>query len=142
MNPYEMVNIIDAQWGDGDFSRAREMISGEIVKAGGEVLNIGSMGRRKLAYPIEGRSEGLYVISHFTHPPEGMIGLRDSLRLNPAVVRTIIVRSKSRAAIELAGEAYKEGMPAPGPVYESAPPYPGEEGGEDDVAFAESEFAE
>ncbi len=108
MNYYEMINIIDAAWEDGDLSRAEEMISGEIVKAGGEVRDIGSMGRRKLAYVIDGHSEGLYLLSHFTHPPEGLVALRDSLKLHPAVIRTLVVRHKIRPGIELGKEEEAE----------------------------------
>lgn len=92
MNRYEMVNIIDVNWEDGEPVPAQKMISEEIVKTGGTVEDIGSMGRRKLAYPINRRSEGLYLVSHFTHSPEGLVPLRDSLKLNPAVMRTLLVR--------------------------------------------------
>ena len=107
-----MVNIVNAQWSDGDVSRAQEMISGEIAKAGGEVLNIGSMGRRKLAYPINGQGEGLYVVSHFNHPTEGLIPLRDSLKLNTPVIRTLIVRYRHRPSIEMEGEGLNDTAPA------------------------------
>jgi small subunit ribosomal protein S6 len=92
LNRYEMVNIIDVNWGDGEPAAAQKMISEEIVKSGGSVEDIGSLGRRKLAYPINRRSEGLYLVSHFSHSPEELVPLRDSLKLNPAVIRTLLVR--------------------------------------------------
>lgn len=92
MNRYEMVNIIDVNWENGELAPAQKMISEEIAKTGGTVESIGSMGRRKLAYPINRRTEGLYLVSHFTHSPEGLVPLRDTLKLNPAVIRTLLVR--------------------------------------------------
>ena len=92
MNRYEMVNIIDVNWENGELAPAQKMISEEIVKTGGTVENIGSMGRRKLAYPIGRRTEGLYLVSHLTLAPEGLVPLRDSLKLNPAVIRTLLIR--------------------------------------------------
>ncbi len=64
-------------------------------------MDIGSMGQRKLAYPIEDYTEGLYILAHFMLPPEAIVTLRDSLKLNNAVIRSLIVRYKKRPTIEL-----------------------------------------
>jgi len=73
LNHYEMINIVDVHWEDGDLSQAEKMISGEIVKAGGEVLDIGSMGRRKLSTLSATRAKG------FTSSPTSLILPRGSL---------------------------------------------------------------
>jgi ribosomal protein S6 len=84
------------------------MISNEKKKAGGEVMDIGSMGRRQLAYTIDDHSEGLYLLAHFMHPPEGLAGLRDSLKMNAAVIRSLIVRHKPRPEIEMIDDSPME----------------------------------
>lgn len=104
MNRYEMVNIIDVNWENGDPDPARKMISEEIAKAGGTLEDIGSMGRRKLAYPINRQSEGLYLVSRFLHSPEGLVPLRDNLKLNSAVIRTLLVRYRGQPGIVPIGE--------------------------------------
>ncbi len=96
MNRYEMVNIIDVNWGEGETAPAQKMISEEIVKTGGTVEDIGSMGRKRLAYPIDRKKDGLYIVSHFLHSPEGLVPLRDSLKLHPAVIRTLLVRYRGQ----------------------------------------------
>lgn len=96
MNRYEMVNIIDVNWGEGETAPAQKMISEEIARAGGTVEDIGSMGRRRLAYPIDRKKDGIYIVSHFLHSPEGVVPLRDSLKLNPAVIRTLLVRYRGQ----------------------------------------------
>ena len=101
MNTYEIVSIINVAREEDELSRAEETISREIVKAGGEVMDIGSMGQRKLAYPIEDHTEGLYILAHFMLPPEAIAALRDSIKLNDAVIRSLIVRYKKRPTIEL-----------------------------------------
>jgi len=101
LNTYEIVSIINVAREEDELSRAEETISREIVKAGGEVMDIGSMGQRKLAYPIEDYTEGLYILAHFMLPPEAIAALRDSIKLNDAVIRSLIVRYKKRPTIEL-----------------------------------------
>ena len=91
-----MVNIIDVNWGEGETAPAQKMISEEIARAGGTVEDIGSMGRRRLAYPIDRKKDGIYIVSHFLHSPEGVVPLRDSLKLNPAVIRTLLVRYRGQ----------------------------------------------
>jgi len=102
LNTYEIVSIINvAREEEEELSMAEETISQEIVKAGGEVMDIGSMGRRKFAYAIEDFTEGLYILAHFMLPPEAIVALRNSLKLNNAVIRSLIVRYKKRPTIEL-----------------------------------------
>ncbi len=101
MNRYEMINIIDVNWEEGETAPAQKMISEEVARAGGTLEEIGSMGRRKLAYPIEKHTEGLYLLSHFLQTPEGLIPLRDNLKLNPAVIRTLVLRYRGQPGIGL-----------------------------------------
>jgi len=102
LNTYEIVSIINiAREEEEDLSAAEETISREIVKAGGEVMDIGSMGRRKLAYAIEDYTEGLYILAHFMLPPEAIVALRNSLKLNNSIIRSLIVRYKKRPTIKL-----------------------------------------
>ena len=108
MNNYEMINIIDVAWEDGNLARAEEMLSEEIVKAGGEVIDMGTMGRRKLAYTINDQTEGNYILSHFLLPPDKVTPLRDSLKLNHPVIRSLIVRHKNRPEIPVETESVEE----------------------------------
>ena len=101
MKRYEMVNIIDVNWEEGDQSRAEEMIREEVSRAGGKVENIGGMGRRQLAYPIDDHLEGIYLLTHFSGPAEGIAPLQNRLKLNPAVIRTLIVRAPTAVEIEI-----------------------------------------
>ena len=119
MNRYEMVNIIDVNWGEGDQSRAEAMIKEEIAKAGGTVEESGGMGRRRLAYEIDGHSEGLYLLTLFSHPGEAVVSLQNALKLNPAVIRTLIVCAPSGTGVEK--EEEKPSEPEPEPASASSP---------------------
>ncbi len=109
MSQYEMINIIDVNWEEGETAPAQKMISEEIVNTGGSLSDIGSMGRRKLAYPIDKKNEGLYLLSHFSHSPEGLVLLRDNLKLNPAIIRTLMLRYRGQPEIALEEEPAEPG---------------------------------
>lgn len=109
MSQYEMINIIDVNWEEGETAPAQKMISEEIVNTGGSLGDIGSMGRRKLAYLIDKKNEGLYLLSHFSHSPEGLVLLRDNLKLNPAIIRTLLLRYRGQPGIALEGDPTEPG---------------------------------
>ena len=141
MNTYEIVSIINvAREEEDELSRAEETISREIVKAGGEVMDIGSMGRRKLAYPIEDYTEGLYILAHFMLPPEAVAALRDSLKLNNSVIRSLIVRYKKRPTIEL--ETIEPEKPAAELTEEITIDIPISDDTDDDISITTSEDTE
>ena len=141
MNTYEIVSIMNvAREEEDELSRAEEIISQEIVKAGGEVMDIGSMGQRKLAYPIEDYTEGLYILAHFMLPPEAIVILRDSLKLNKAVIRSIIVRYKKRPTIEL--ETIEPEEPAVELTEEITLDVPISDDTDDDISITTSEDTE
>ena len=143
MNRYEMVNIIDANWQDGEPAPAQKMISEEITRSGGTVEDIGSMGRRKLAYPINRKTEGLYLVSHFSHSPQGLVPLRDSLKLNPAVIRTLLVRYGGQPGfpigVEGTGEETAPAADARAPEKSSTPAGEIDEGRTDRAPEAETD---
>lgn len=118
MSQYEMINIIDVNWEEGETAPAQKMISEEIVNTGGSLGDIGSMGRRKLAYPIDKKNEGLYLLSHFSHSPEGLVLLRDNLKLHPAIIRTLLLRYRGQPGIALEGDPTEPGNASVGrPAY-------------------------
>ena len=49
-------------------------------------------GRRRLAYEIEGRKEGYYVLMYVDLDPAGMDELERNLNLSPDVLRHLLVR--------------------------------------------------
>lgn len=103
-----MINIIDVAWEEGELARAKELITQEIAKAGGELQDLGTMGRRKLAYAIEDHTEGNYLLSHFSLSADSVAALRDSLKLKQAIIRSLIVRYKKRPKIEMEPEIVEE----------------------------------
>ena len=90
MNKYELMVIIDPALEDEKKEAAVENVKNIIAEAG-EVSATDVWGLRKLAYPIQKKTEGYYVVMQFTAEPELPKELDRRLRIADAYMRHIIV---------------------------------------------------
>jgi len=68
-----------------------------IREDGGSVESIDIWGKRRLAYEIQKKSEGIYAVVNFTASPAATAELDRQLRLNEAVMRTKVLRAEDVA---------------------------------------------
>ncbi|MBQ1712457.1 MAG: 30S ribosomal protein S6 [Clostridia bacterium] len=90
MNKYELMFIIDPVLEDDKKDAVIETVKG-IIAADGEVAETDVWGLRKLAYPIQKKTEGYYVVMQFAAAPELPKELDRRLRISDNVMRHIIV---------------------------------------------------
>jgi small subunit ribosomal protein S6 len=63
-----------------------------IERTGGRVGNVNHWGRRKLAYEIDHRTDGFYVVMEFTAGERTLMELKRILRVSDDVLRHMIVK--------------------------------------------------
>ncbi len=69
----------------------------EIIQAdGGEVLKTDEWGLRKLAYPIEKKKQGYYILMEFAAPAETPAKLEQYYRIDERVIRFIVVKLEEK----------------------------------------------
>ena len=90
MNKYELMFIIDPVLEDDKKDAVIETVKG-IIAADGEVAETDVWGLRKLAYPIQKKTEGYYVVMQLAAAPELPKELDRRLRISDNVMRHIIV---------------------------------------------------
>ena len=90
MSKYELMFIIDPTLEDEKKDAAVEAVKAIIAEAG-EVIDTDVWGLRKLAYPINKKNEGYYVVMHFNAQPELPRELDRRLRISDNFMRHIIV---------------------------------------------------
>ncbi len=87
---YEVLYIINPNLGEEDtanlVARFRELAEGH-----GTVTEVDEWGKRKLAYLINDLDEGYYVLMTFSSDPAFPAELDRLMRINPNVMRSIIV---------------------------------------------------
>jgi small subunit ribosomal protein S6 len=63
-----------------------------IERTGGEVGDVNHWGRRKLAYEIDDRTEGFYVVMEFTAGERTLAELKRILRVSDDVLRHMVIK--------------------------------------------------
>ncbi len=92
---YELM-FIDPELDERGLKKLTEQYLELVTKEGGSVENTDIWGRRKLAYEIDGKTEGNYVVVNYTTTPEVSAELDRVLNLNESVVRTKILRKDAK----------------------------------------------
>ncbi|MBR0598344.1 30S ribosomal protein S6 [Sinanaerobacter chloroacetimidivorans] len=92
---YEVMFIIEAALEDDKKEAAVGMVK-EVISAGGEVGKVNVWGTKKLAYPIQKKNEGYYVVIEFTGNAELPKELDRRLRISDAVIRHIIINKDEK----------------------------------------------
>ncbi|HAD07201.1 MAG TPA: 30S ribosomal protein S6 [Anaerolineaceae bacterium] len=91
MRSYELVFILQPELDDTAVEGLVEKVKGWITEAGGTVSKIDRWGKRRLAYPINKRREGQYILFDMNMPPAFSIELERNLRFQEQVMRFLIV---------------------------------------------------
>jgi small subunit ribosomal protein S6 len=92
MRQYEMMIILDPSLEERTVQPSLDQFMTVVTSAGGTVDKIDVWGRRRLAYEIDKKSEGIYTVVELKAEPETVKELDRQLNLNEAVLRTKIMR--------------------------------------------------
>lgn len=96
MKAYELLFIVAKTIDDETRAGVMKRIETTITDAQGVVDNVDNWGKRKLAYEINGLSDGDYTLIDFHTDPQSIAELDRVLRINDAVVRHMIVARTDR----------------------------------------------
>ena len=93
MNRYEMIYIIDADLEEAARKELIEKVSALITNNGGEIEKVDeTWGKRRLAYAIDYKTEGWYVLVTFKAPVELPRELERNLQINENVLRYLVIK--------------------------------------------------
>src|SRR3954447_4519583 len=90
--------ILDPEIDERTVAPSLDKFLGVIRNAGGSVENVDIWGRRRLAYEIKKKSEGIYAVVNLTSTPEAAKELDRQLSLSEAVLRTKVLRAEEAVA--------------------------------------------
>ena len=92
MRKYEIMVIVDSEADEETVGRVVERIKGILSEHQGEVGTVDQWGKRKLAFEIDRKSEGQYLVVPFRSESSALAELDRVLSLADEVVRFKIVR--------------------------------------------------
>ena len=91
MKAYELLFFVAPSIDEETRAGVMKRIDSTIEAAEGQVDNVDNWGKRKLAYEIDGLTEGDYILIDFHADPQSIAELDRVLRINDAVERHMIV---------------------------------------------------
>lgn len=92
MNQYEVMYILDAALEDQVRTDAIARFSALVAQNGGTVDRVDEWGKRRLAYTINYKTEGYYVLMYVTAPAELPRELERNLQIADSVLRYLVIR--------------------------------------------------
>ncbi|MCX6344386.1 MAG: 30S ribosomal protein S6 [Armatimonadetes bacterium] len=115
---YETLYIIDSNLMDEQIDGIISKYTTLITEQGGEVQAAGRWDRRRLAYEIKGRREGLYILMYFTGEAAVKNELDRMFRISDELIRHIILRIEPES-VDIT--RIMQAAPAAAPAQEEAP---------------------
>ena len=92
MRRYELMMILDPDLEERTVAPSLDTYLNVVRQDGGTVENVDIWGKRRLAYEINKKSEGIYAVVDLTAEPATVKELDRQLGLNESVVRTKVTR--------------------------------------------------
>ena len=92
---YEGMYIISSTLSDDARQKVLDKITSGIEGKGGEIRKLFDQGRRKLAYEINKKREGHYILVYFSAPTETIGQMWKELRLNEDLLRFMTLSVES-----------------------------------------------
>ena len=123
MTAYEILLMLDPELADERQDDVIARMREQVERAGGTWNTHDPWGRRKLAYEIKHKPEGIYHLVTFEAEPETLDEMSRVLRITDGVIRHLAVR-------RVAGS--RTGPPPPEPAAVQAPDYPATPGSKDE----------
>jgi small subunit ribosomal protein S6 len=92
MRTYEVMYIVDPETAPDKIEKLNEAVGGLIEKEGGEVVKMELIGMKTMAYNINKREEGYYVLFEINGTGQEIAELERRMRVNDMIMRYITVR--------------------------------------------------
>ena len=92
MNQYEVMYVIDPALEDSARNELINRFSDLVAKNGGEVDRVDEWGKRRLAYAIQYKTEGYYVLMYIKAPADLPREIERNMKISDAVLRYLTVK--------------------------------------------------
>lgn len=130
MHQYELMVILDPEIDERTVAPSLDKFLNVVRNDGGTIDKVDVWGRRRLAYEINKKAEGIYAVVDFTANAAATAELDRQLKLSEAVMRTKVLRAEegiaqvavaSKLAAEKAARKAANPKAAAAPVKADAP---------------------
>ena len=96
MKNYELLTIFKPSLDSEELDKAVDKISSDVKAAKGEVSSIDKMGRKKLAYDLQGYRDGFFATMIVSLPADAIVEFKRNLKLNENVLRFMFMEAAKK----------------------------------------------
>ena len=96
MNKYELIYVIDTAMEESARNELIARFNGMIEADGGKVEKVEEWGKRRLAYTVNYKNEGYYVLVNFTANPELPREIERVMQINESILRYLTVKVEEK----------------------------------------------
>jgi small subunit ribosomal protein S6 len=118
---YEVMYIVDPDTADEKIGKLNEAVGNLITKEGGSVVRMDDIGRKRMAYQIQKKQEGYYVLFEIEGSGQEIAELERRMRVNDLIMRYITVRVDEERKAAEKRRAKREARSAKRTKFRSAP---------------------
>ncbi len=97
MKNYELLAVFKPSLDSEELDKVVDRISEEVKSYEGSVSSVDKMGRKKLAYDVQGYRDGFFANIIVSLPAEAVVDFKRSLKLNENVLRFMFMEEAKKA---------------------------------------------
>ena len=97
MKNYELLTIFKPSLDSEELDKAVDKISSDVKAAKGEVSSVDKMGRKKLAYDLQGYRDGFFTTMIVSLPADVIVEFKRNLKLNDNILRFMFMEVAKKA---------------------------------------------
>ncbi|MCH7813683.1 MAG: 30S ribosomal protein S6 [Planctomycetes bacterium] len=118
MRIYEAMFLFDPAYAN-DFSKVEQEVGRLLERVGAEPIMTRKWEERRLAYEIQGRKRGCYVLCFFRGSPEKIVDLERDARLSEPILRLLVLKADHLSEEDMEKAYRSRAEPAEGPPRET-----------------------
>jgi small subunit ribosomal protein S6 len=93
---YEGMFLVDSALATADWEGTLASVENILKRADAEVVSLRKWDERKLAYDIEHKSRGTYILSYFKADTQRISGIEKDVQLSEKIMRVLILTTEGR----------------------------------------------
>ena len=121
---YEAMFLVDSALAGSDWEGVNAAIESALKRADAEVLMMRKWGEKKLAYDINRKARGTYILCYFRADSSKIRSIERDVQLSERIMRVLILRADKHQAEEIEKDIARQNAPQSGEVAASASPPP------------------
>ncbi len=98
---YEGLFLVDSGEAAADWKGINNTIEKILARADAEVVSTKKWDERRLAYDIEGKSRGTYILTYFRGDPSKIGAMERAVQLSEQIMRMLILRTDKMSAEDM-----------------------------------------